>query len=156
MEDDLEIIFKEKKIEYFNPNHDTDLIVSMWMINARVKRVMIDTSGSTDILYFDAFQKFRLLTNGLTPMTSSLTRLTSDSILPLGTVNLYVTFECMAYSKIISSKFIVVDIPLAYNAIIGQPTLNKLRAMVSIYHIVMKFPIKTNIGELRSNIRESH
>ena len=45
MGDDLEIIFKEEEMKYFDPNHDDDLIVSMRMINVQVKRIMIDTKS---------------------------------------------------------------------------------------------------------------
>jgi hypothetical protein len=37
-------------------------------------------------------------------------------------------------------KFLVVDCPSAYNAIIKRPTLNVLEAIVSKIHLVMKFP----------------
>ncbi|KAJ8466245.1 hypothetical protein OPV22_028797 [Ensete ventricosum] len=52
-------------------------------------------------------------------------------------------------------SFIVVALPSAYNAIIGRPTLNKLRAIVSTYHRIMKFPTRAGVGEVRSDRRES-
>lgn len=52
-------------------------------------------------------------------MTSSLIRFTSDSISPLETINIYVTFEDKPYSKTILTKFMMVDILSVYNAIIG-------------------------------------
>lgn len=74
-----EITFKEKEREYLDPNHDNTLVVFVKMINARVKRVMIDTSSFANILYFDAFQKFRLSANNLSSMASSLTGFMGDS-----------------------------------------------------------------------------
>lgn len=50
----------------------------------------------------------------------------------------------------------MVDILSMHNAIISRPTLNRLRAMISTYHIIMKFLIRDNIGELRSNLKELH
>lgn len=50
-----EIIFKEEETEYLDPSHNNALVVSMRMINARVKRVMIITGSSTNILNFDVF-----------------------------------------------------------------------------------------------------
>lgn len=54
------------------------------------------------------------------------------------------------------TKFMVVNIPLTYNAIIGRHTLNRISVVVSTYHMIMKFPTNTNSGKLRSNPRESH
>lgn len=44
-------------------------------------------------------------------MTFLLIEFTSDSILPLGTMKLHITFINESYSKIILTKFIVIDIP---------------------------------------------
>ncbi|RRT64017.1 hypothetical protein B296_00026560, partial [Ensete ventricosum] len=43
-------------------HHHNTLVISVRIANALVKRVMIDTSSSTDILYKDAFKKLWLTT----------------------------------------------------------------------------------------------
>ena len=68
------------------PHHDDELVISVRIANARVKRIMVDTGSSADILYFDAFQKLGLAKEDLTPMPSMLTRFMGDSISPLNTV----------------------------------------------------------------------
>lgn len=83
----------------------------MRMINAQVKRIMIDIGSSIDIPYFDAFQKLEISTNDLTPMAPLLMGFTSNSISPLGIVNLYVMFGDEPYSKMVMTRFLVVDIP---------------------------------------------
>ncbi|RWW42488.1 hypothetical protein BHE74_00051973 [Ensete ventricosum] len=82
-------------------------------------------------------------------------RVTRDFISPLGTTTLPVTIREELRSKALMVSFTVVGLPLAYNAIIGQPTLNKLRTVVSTYHRVMKFPTKTGVVEAKSNPQES-
>ncbi|RZS23144.1 hypothetical protein BHM03_00056003, partial [Ensete ventricosum] len=58
-------------------------------------------------------------------------------------------------SKTLLVSFMVVKLPSAYNAIIGRPTLNRLRAVVSTYHRILKFPTRVGVGEVRSDPRES-
>ena len=41
--------------------------------------------------------------------------------------------------------------PSAYNAIIGRPTLNRLQAVTSIYHLLLKFPTEHRIGEVKGD-----
>ncbi|KAL0329367.1 UNVERIFIED_CONTAM: hypothetical protein Sradi_4923400 [Sesamum radiatum] len=36
-------------------------------------------------------------------------------------------------------KFLVVDVSSAYNAILGRPTLNAFQAVISTYHMKIKF-----------------
>ena len=47
--------------------------------------------------------------------------------------------------------FLVVDCSSAYNAILGRPTLNTWKAVISTYHLMIKFPIDYGVNELRGN-----
>ena len=51
--------------------------------------------------------------------------------------------------------FLLVDQPSTYNAIIGQPTLNALRAVVSTYHLAMTFLAGDLVGGVRGDQVES-
>ncbi|RZR80305.1 hypothetical protein BHM03_00006301 [Ensete ventricosum] len=121
-EEDLNITFGSGNEEY--PNHDDALVISIRMANARVKRVMIDTKSSTDILYFDAFQKQGLTDKDLVSLTSALIGFTEDSVSPLGAATILVTFGEELKSKTLMVSFMVVGLPSAYNAIIERPTLD--------------------------------
>ncbi|RWW71873.1 hypothetical protein BHE74_00020350 [Ensete ventricosum] len=123
--------------------------------NACVRRIMIDTGSSTDIVYLDAFHKLGMSHRDLIPMTSTLTRFTGDTVTPVGVATLPVTFGDEPRTKTLMVHFMVVDLPLAYNVIIGRPTLNKLRAVVSTYHRSMKFPTSAEPGETKSDPQES-
>ncbi|RZR74265.1 hypothetical protein BHM03_00034540, partial [Ensete ventricosum] len=150
--EDLDVTFRSEGEEH--SSHDNALVISICMANAYVKRVMIDTGSSADILYFNAFQRLGLTNLDLTPLTSTLTGFTGDSISPLGTTTIPVTFGGESRSKTLLVSFMVVKLPSAYNAIIGRPTLNRLRAAVSTYHRILKFPTRVGVGEVRSDPRE--
>ena len=51
--------------------------------------------------------------------------------------------------------FLLVGQPFTDNAIIGRPTLNALRAVVSTYHLVIKFLVGDLFGEVRGDQVES-
>ncbi|RWW81129.1 hypothetical protein BHE74_00010500 [Ensete ventricosum] len=84
-----EIAFEVEETEYHD--HNDAPVVLVHIANAQVKRVMIDTESSTDILYFYVFQKLGLTTVNLSPMNSILIEFTGDSIAPLGMTILLVT-----------------------------------------------------------------
>ncbi|RRT75379.1 hypothetical protein B296_00009499 [Ensete ventricosum] len=125
------------------------------MANSYVERVMIDTGSSTDILYFDAFQKLGWTDKDLVTLTSTLTGFTGDFVSPVGATTIPVTFGGEPRSKTLMVSFMVVKLPLVYNAIIGHPTLNRLKAVVSTYHRLLKFLTRTGVGEVRSDPREN-
>ncbi|RWW36252.1 hypothetical protein BHE74_00058745, partial [Ensete ventricosum] len=143
---DPEITFGDGDDAY--PDHDDALVISAQIANARVKRVMVDMGSSPDILYFGAFQKLGLTDKDLLPVITTLTGFTGDSVSPAGTAVLPVTVGEELRSKTLLVSFIVVVLPSAYNAIISKPMLNKLKAMVSTYHRIMKFPTRARVGEV--------
>nr|XP_009387769.1 PREDICTED: uncharacterized protein LOC103974627 [Musa acuminata subsp. malaccensis] len=130
------------------PDHDDALVISAKVANAQVRRIMVDIGSSADILYFDAFQKLGLARENLSPICSTLTGFTGDSISPLGAVTLPLTLGNSSRSKTVMTTFLVVDLPTAYNAILGRPTLNKVRAVVSTYYQTIKFPTHAGVGEV--------
>ncbi|RRT32937.1 hypothetical protein B296_00054812 [Ensete ventricosum] len=152
-DEDLDITFKLGGEEY--PCHDDALVISIRMANAYVKRVMIYTGSSADILYFDAFQKLGLMDKDLVTLTSTLTGFTGDFVSLVGAATIPVTFGGEPRSKTLMVSFMVVKLPSAYNAIIGHPTLNRLKAVVSAYHQLLKFLTRAEVGKVRSGPRVS-
>ncbi|RWV88107.1 hypothetical protein GW17_00049832 [Ensete ventricosum] len=73
----------------------------------------------------------------------------------MGIMTLLVTFGEEPRTKMVMIPFMVVKLPSAYNVIIGRPSLNKLRAVIFIYHRSMKFPTSVGVGEIKSDPRES-
>ncbi|RZR86645.1 hypothetical protein BHM03_00013886, partial [Ensete ventricosum] len=85
----------------------------------------------------------------------SLTGFTGDSVSPLGATTIPVTFGGEPKLKTLMVSFMVVKLPSTDNAIIGRPTLNRLKAIISTYHRILKFPTRVGVGEVRSDPRES-
>ncbi|KAL0402219.1 UNVERIFIED_CONTAM: hypothetical protein Slati_4251800 [Sesamum latifolium] len=52
-------------------------------------------------------------------------------------------------------KFLMVDVPSAYNVILGRPTLNTFQVVVSTYHMKIKFPILGGVGEVQGDPLQS-
>ena len=69
-------------------------------------------------------------------------------MLPLGVVTLSVMVGDYLQQITKNVTFLVVDCSSAYNAILGQPTLNSWKAVTSTYHLMIKFPTDYGVGEL--------
>ncbi|KAL0405858.1 UNVERIFIED_CONTAM: hypothetical protein Slati_3899700 [Sesamum latifolium] len=52
-------------------------------------------------------------------------------------------------------KFLVVDVPSAYNVILGRPTLNAFQAVISTNHMKIKFPTLGEVGEVQGGSLQS-
>ena len=74
-------------------------------------------------------------------------------MLPLGSIQLVLTLgdpPCQATTTV---SFLIVDAPLAYNILLGRPSLNAIRAIPSAYHMVIKFPTANGVRMVRGDQR---
>jgi hypothetical protein len=138
--DDQVITFSEDDVRGIHQPHDDAFVVTMTIAGFITKRVLIDNGSSADIIYLPAYQQMKIDKEQLIPIDIPLVRFTGDKVRPSGVVSL--TIEAGTYPKQVrtSVEFLVVDCPSAYNVIIGRPTLNKLRAVTSTYHLLVRFP----------------
>ncbi|XP_064950571.1 uncharacterized protein LOC135611986 [Musa acuminata AAA Group] len=153
LEPGSQITFRVEEAKF--PNHDDALVVSVRIANARVKRVIVDTGSSADVLYFEVFKRLGITKGDLTPLASSLTGFMGDFVSPLETTLLPITIGEEPRTETIMTTFIVVDLPSAYNVILDRPTLNKLKAVISTYHHALKFLTSSRVGVVRSDPKES-
>ena len=74
------------------------------------------------------------------PFTSPLVSFIGERIFLRGIVTLSVivgTYPAQVTKEI---DFLIVDCPSTYNIILGNPALYRLRAVMSTYHLKVKFP----------------
>ncbi|KAL0402118.1 UNVERIFIED_CONTAM: hypothetical protein Slati_4241700 [Sesamum latifolium] len=75
----------------------------------------------------------------LEKVNTSLYGFAGEVVYPRGMVSLPLAKGRGTTRKSCLSKFLVVDVPSAYNVILGRPTLNTFQAVVSTYHMKIKF-----------------
>ena len=87
----------------------------------------------------------------LRPIDIPLVGFTGDKVRPTGVVSLIIEAGKYPIQVRTSVEFLVVDCPSAYNVIISRLTLNKLRAVTSTYHLLVHFPTKHRVRELKGD-----
>ena len=73
----------------------------------------------------------------------------------MGIILLLMTLGEYPRQSCVMAEFLVIDQPLAFNAVLGKPSLRELRAITSIYHLLMKFPTPNGVEEVRGNQHEA-
>ncbi|GFZ01032.1 hypothetical protein Acr_14g0006670 [Actinidia rufa] len=131
--------------------HDDALVISAIIANFNVQRILIDSGSSADILFISAFEKIKIGLDKLHPFHTPLIEFGGNTTQPLGWINLPITLGTEPHQTTVWQDFIVVDCPSPYNAILGRPTLGGIKAITSTYHLKMKFPTLTGIGEVKGD-----
>jgi hypothetical protein len=149
--DDQVISFSEDDARGIHQPHDDALVVTMTIAGFITRRVLIDNGSSADIIYLPAYQQMRIDKDRLRPIDIPLVGFTGDKVKPSRVVTLIIEAGTFPKQARASVEFLVVDCPSAYNVIIGRPTLNKLKAVTSTYHLLVRFPTEHGIGELKGD-----
>ncbi|KAL5537549.1 hypothetical protein UlMin_045506 [Ulmus minor] len=145
------IIFMENKARGLWHPHTDAIVVTLRIAGRKVFRILVDNGSSADILFKSTFNRMNLVGVKIEPTASSLSGFTGDSISSGGILNLPVELGSSPCQDIQAVDFVLVDCPSPYNAIIGRPTLNKIHAVTSTYHLLVKFPTVGGIGILRGD-----
>ncbi|XP_022860313.1 uncharacterized protein LOC111380886 [Olea europaea var. sylvestris] len=127
--------------------HDDALVISAIIANFEVKRILVDNGSAANVLSHEAFVQIGISSEQLKPVKTPLQGFGGGVITPEGIVGLPLTLGAGAEGKQVTqiTTFEVVRIPMAYNTILGRPMLNRIRAIVSTFHLAMKFPISNEL-----------
>ncbi|KAL2248496.1 UNVERIFIED_CONTAM: hypothetical protein Sindi_2701900 [Sesamum indicum] len=148
IEPDEEITFGDKDVAGGVRSQNDPMVIKLDIANFTVRKVLIDNGSSADIILWDVLVKMGLENTKLESVRTPLVGFGGTEIVPLGTLDLPVSMGEDPRRKTLMIKFIVVDTPFAYNVIFGRPGLNAFRAIVSTYHLKVKFPTRAGIGEV--------
>ncbi|KAL2248431.1 UNVERIFIED_CONTAM: Retrovirus-related Pol polyprotein from transposon opus [Sesamum indicum] len=148
IEPDEEITFGDKDVAGGLRSQNDPMVIKLDIANFTVPKVLIDNGSSADIILSDVLVKMGLENTMLEPVRTPLVGFGGTEIVPLGTFDLPVSMGEDPRRKTLMIKFLVVDTPFAYHVILGKPGLNAFRAIVSTYHLKVKFPTRAGIGEV--------
>ncbi|GFY88915.1 hypothetical protein Acr_06g0008550 [Actinidia rufa] len=149
--DQTPITFSNDDLRGLHLPHNDALVVSAVIANFNVQRILIDNGSLADILFISAFKRMKIGLDKLHPFHTPLIRFGRNTTHPLEWINLPITLGTEPHQITVWQDFIVVDCPSPYNAILGRPNLGGIKAITSTYHLKLKFPTPTGIGEIKGD-----
>jgi len=84
----------------------------------------------------------RIVETEMMPYDDHVVRFSGDRVGTKGYIELY-TFGEGKNTKTIKIQYLVINVNTSYNILLGQPSINRLMAIVSTPHLTMNFPSKT-------------
>ncbi|XP_071924820.1 uncharacterized protein [Coffea arabica] len=131
-------------------NHET-IVIDVVTNNYQVKKVYVDQGSAVDIQFYRVFKELGLEDGQLTPVRTPLVGFTGLPINSEGMITLMVMVGQAPKCRTIPVKFVVVKQQSPYNAFVGRPALNALRAIPSSLHLSVKFPTSGGIAEVHGD-----
>jgi hypothetical protein len=74
------------------PHNDDPLVIQVQILNCDVKRVLIDSGSSADIMYWEAFKAMQLSNEHLMPYNGTLVGFAGEQVEVMGYTTLLTTF----------------------------------------------------------------
>ena len=140
--------FTNADAERVHHPYDVAIVITLFIADYTTRRVLVDNGSSADILYYPAFQQIRLGRDQFRPVNSPLVGFGGMKVQLVGTVTLPVVVGAYPQQVAKDVNFLVVDCSSSYNAIIGRPTFNNWKVLMSTYHLSVKFPTEHGIGQV--------
>lgn len=112
-----------------------------------MKKVLIDSRTATDMLFFKAFPHLGINISMLNKVNTPLVGFNRSVVEPQGEIAMPISIGTYPHRATRMIKFLFVDAPLSYNIIVGRPSLNSFRVVISTYDMKLKFPTPEGIGE---------
>ncbi|XP_056695570.1 uncharacterized protein [Spinacia oleracea] len=134
------------------PYDDDPLVLEIKVDNLRVKRVLVDTGSSSDIISLQCLQKLKHDPGTIEKVSKPLVGFGGSVVHPICSILLPVSIGTPPVTKEGAVRFTIVPSLTSFNIILGRPTLNDLKAVIVPYLLLVKF-VGSNggIGALYGN-----
>ena len=135
------ITFTDRDFRAINTQQDDPMVITIDLANCEVRKTLVDQGSSVDVLYWRTFRKMGLEESEIIPLDKQIVGFSEERVDTKGYIDLHTKFGEPGWGqRTISVRYIVVDVNMSYNALLGRPSLNKLGAIVYTPHLAMKFP----------------
>ncbi|KAL0444521.1 UNVERIFIED_CONTAM: Retrovirus-related Pol polyprotein from transposon opus [Sesamum latifolium] len=108
-----------------------------------------DSGSSADVLFYRVYQEIELGDVPLEPVNTSPYGFAGEVVHPLEQISLPLPWGPSQPGRTRMAHFLVVDMPSTYNLILGRHALNTFQAVVSTYHMKLKFPVGDSVGKVK-------
>ncbi|KAK3024680.1 hypothetical protein RJ639_043202 [Escallonia herrerae] len=143
--------FNDADLDGISLPHDDALVITLRVDAFNIKRFLVDTGSSADIIFEDAFNQMGISDDRVKPISSPLYGFTGASTPVRGIASLTIVVGEPPRQAVHTLDFLIAKIKSSYNGILGRTGLNKLQAVASTYHLVMKFPTPVGVGLVKGD-----
>ncbi|XP_024010275.1 uncharacterized protein LOC112085304 [Eutrema salsugineum] len=141
------LLFTKADLRGVHMLHNDCLVVELQLGDVEVSIILIDTGCSVNVIFRETLKNMDFPDSEIKPYMESLTGFTGEKTRTVGTVKIPIYVGGSA--RMI--KFLVLNKPAIYNAILGTPWLFDMKAVASTFHQCVKFPTPSGIFTLKGS-----
>ena len=133
------------------------MVISTIIAKHHIGRILVENGSLVYLIYWNCFEHMSIAHNQLKRVSLHLYNFTRETISVVGSIRLPIIMGFKPQNVTRQTNFMVVKTTsFAYNAILGRPLLNDVRAIVSSCYLLVKFPTPSGIGQVQGDQRQVH
>jgi len=141
---------EDDRISIQDPHHD-GLVITLFIANHFVRRILIDGGSSVNIVQLDVLKKMNIPEFEIVPRSSVLVGFSGETKNTLGDIKLPIYIEGVNSIQ----KFCVIDTLSCCNVILGRPWIHDMKVVPSTYHQCVKLPTPWGVVKIDSDQQEA-
>ncbi|XP_074355979.1 uncharacterized protein LOC141695645 [Apium graveolens] len=143
--------FGDPDLEGLKFPQEDPLVITPIIGNCPVMRVLVDNGASVDIMFHDIFIRMGYNNSQLTPSNVPIYGFNHVECKVEEAIQLLVTIGEEPREDTQMLNFQVVKAASTYNTIMGRIAIHAFKAFPSTYHMVLKFPTRNGVREVRGD-----
>ncbi|XP_026399057.1 uncharacterized protein LOC113294899 [Papaver somniferum] len=140
------IFFSAQDVPMNGQAHSDSLVITLLIEEWGVRRILVDSGSSVEVLFYDMFKRMKLSDDILVPSTYRIYGFNGTVTIPKSEVTPRVS-DGGGYLDTLTT-FCVADVALPYEAIIGRPWIAGIKGVASSYHQRLRFSTYKGIAEV--------
>ncbi|CAL8132253.1 unnamed protein product [Prunus armeniaca] len=131
--------------------HDDPIIIRADISNFDVGRILVDTGSSVSVMFADAFNELQVPSHLLDRSVTPLVSFSGDVVQPIESIHLPISIGAAPQRTTVTTPFLIIDCPTAYNVILGRPAMAQMKVFISTHMLMLKFPTPYGTGTARGD-----
>ncbi|XP_059635648.1 uncharacterized protein LOC132277823 [Cornus florida] len=145
----VNIGFCDRDLSRVQLPHKDPLVINLLVANCMIKRVLIDSGSSANIITKAVFKQLEIPSSSIRPTSSPLMGFDGTKVDPIGVIDISVTTA----KRTLKDNFVLTEIHPSYNLIMERGWIHRMNGVPSTLHQVMRylFPDGKEVIDLRGD-----
>lgn len=133
--------------------HEDALVIKAVVASTELRRILVDTGSSVDILFKSALDDMGISDLKLERTNTSLKGFGGGRLTPMGIIELPITLGTKPFERTMMLDFVVVEERSPYQMILGRPFMRISQCVVSTHYLALKYRVNGVVGVVKGDQR---
>ncbi|XP_015382951.1 uncharacterized protein LOC107175733 [Citrus sinensis] len=133
--------------------HEDALVIKALVASTELRRILVDTDSSVDILFKSALDDMGISDLKLERTNTSLKGFGGGRLTPMGIIELPITVGTKSFERTMILDFVVIEERSPYQMILGRPFMRISQCVISTHYLALEYRVNGVVGVVKCDQR---